>query len=392
MRVVDEQIVYRNPYPNHRPEVVGGSTLAWSRVGVSGATDAPVLLNAFRSGSAKMSPDGRVKMRGSADLGRTWHDVRSPFAMLPHDPITSESGPHLGSSSSGTTVFMACRMWIVSPGDPGWNDDAAGVIGADCLATRADADGIWDTPASYDFRRHAREWAIPCGPPLALNGGRGPDWIFPMERHALASEAEWLRRYHAFAVFSHDDGRNWGEPTPTLNDPDERVVYYDQRMVELPDGRLLTMAWVHDVVADVTLTSRAGYSSDGGRTWLEPFDTGLQGGPINPLVLADGRIIAVFARRTTPNGIRAALSEDGGATWLLDRELVLWDEATRRVTGEVLPDVDRAPSDPSLWGTMWGWTFGTPTAAQAPDGSVLVTFFGTGFDGVAAIRCVRIEL
>ena len=31
---------------------------------------------------------------------------------------------------------------------------------------------------------------------------------------------------------------------------------------------------------------------------------------------------------------------------------------------------------------MWGWTFGTPTAVQAPDGSVLVTFFASGFDGV----------
>jgi len=41
---------------------------------------------------------------------------------------------------------------------------------------------------------------------------------------------------------------------------------------------------------------------------------------------------------------------------------------------------------------MCRWTFGTPTAVQAPDGSVLVTFFAAGFDGVAADRCVRLEL
>jgi hypothetical protein len=213
-----------------------------------------------------------------------------------------------------------------------------------------------------------------------------------MERHALATVPDWLRRYHAFAVFSHDDGRTWAEPRPTLNDPEERLMYYDQRMVELPDGRLLTMAWVHDVVDDVTLTARAGYSSDGGRTWSEPFDTGLQGGPMNPLLLRDGRVLVVFARRTTPNGIRAVLSEDGGRTWDLERELVLWDETTRRVTGDVLPDVQRAPDDPALWGTMWGWTFGSPVAVQAPDGSVLVSFFAAGFDGVSAVRCGRFEL
>ena len=87
-----------------------------------------------------------------------------------------------------------------------------------------------------------------------------------MERHALATVPDWLRRYNAFAVFSHDDGRTWVEPGATLNDSDERVVYYDQRMVALPDGRLLTMAWVHDVVDDVTLTARAAYSDDRGRT------------------------------------------------------------------------------------------------------------------------------
>jgi hypothetical protein len=41
---------------------------------------------------------------------------------------------------------------------------------------------------------------------------------------------------------------------------------------------------------------------------------------------------------------------------------------------------------------MWGWTFGTPTAVQAPDGSLLVTFFAAGFDGISAIRFVRVEL
>ena len=51
----------------------------------------------------------------------------------------------------------------------------------------------------------------------------------------------------------------------------------------------------------------------------------------------------------------------------------------------------RAPDDPSLWGTMWGWTFGTPTAVQAADGTLLVTFFAAGLDGVSAIRCVRVE-
>jgi hypothetical protein len=343
-----------------------------------------------------MSPDGRVKLRASDDLGATWRDVASPLGSVSGAGGASQSGPHLGGSADGTTILMACRMWLVTPDDPRWNADAAGIVGADALGVRAAAGADWGAVTSYDFKRHENEWAIPCGPPLALGAvagaGAAGEWIFPMERHALAHVSEWLRRYHALAVFSHDDGRTWVEPTPTLNDPDERVAYYDQRMVVLPGGRLLTMAWVHDVVSDVTLTARAGFSDDGGRTWSAPFDTRLQGGPINPLVLADGRIVAFFARRTPPNGIRAAVSEDGGRTWLVDDEFVIWDEWSRRVLGEHVGDRARAADDPSLWGTMWGWTFGTPTAVQAPDGSVIVTFFASGFDGVTDIRCVRLEV
>ena len=388
MRLIDESVVYRNPYPNTRAVVASAPTLALSRL----AADEPVLVSAFRVGQAKMSADGRLMLRASRDGGRTWSELPTslagPFADLP-EPQPNHAGFHLGADADGTTVLMACRFFIVEPGTPEWNDDAAGVVHADCLKADAPAGEGWQRVATYDFRRHDDEWAIPCGPPLALDHDR---WIFPMERHARAHVPEWLRRYHAFAVFSADGGRSWGDPRPTLNDPDERVVYYDQRMTTTRDGRLLTMAWVHDVVDDVTLTARAAYSEDGGRTWDQPFDTGILGGPINPVRLTDGRLLAVYARRTAPRGIRAVLSEDDGRTWAIDDELVLWDEARRAATGARASSRDLPDGDLPLWGTMWGWTFGGPTAVRLPDGTVAVTFFAAGFDGVSAIRCVRLEV
>ena len=107
----------------------------------------------------------------------------------------------------------------------------------------------------------------------------------------------------------------------------------------------------------------------------------------------EGGVLLAYRLRYTEGATTVfALSDDGGRTWDTERELVLWDEASRRVSGEVVPDRDRAADDPSLWGTMWGWTFGSPTAVQAPDGSVLVTFFAQAFDGVMDVRCVRLEV
>ena len=146
-------------------------------------------------------------------------------------------------------------------------------------------------------------------------------------------------------------------------------------MTTTSDGRLLTMAWVHDVIRDVTLTARAGFSDDGGRTWSEPFDTGILGGPLNPIRLADGRILAAYARRTAPRGIRACLSDDGGRTWAVEDEIVLWDEARRAATGTRASSRDVPDADLPLWGTMWGWTFGGPVprpVARRPRGRHLL--------------------
>ena len=381
MEVLGQSVVYRNPYPAFRSRVASASSVCWSRAGDPSGH----LLCAFRVGEAKMSPDGRATVRASDDLGASWVDRPSPLGDAGEG--ANEAGIHLGADASGTTILAASRMRMATPGASDWSDEAAGIVDADAIVVRGALGGAWDSPQVVDHRRHGGEWAIPCGPPLPLGGGR---WIFPMERHAFTTTPDWLRRYHAFAAVSNDDGRTWPRSVATLNDPDGRLAHYDQRMTLLSDGRLLSVAWIHDVVDDATLTARAGFSDDGGETWSQPFDTGIVGGPINPITLRDGRILAVYNRRTAPAGVRASISEDGGETWG-DDEFVIYDEAARAVVGEPAANRERAADDPKLWSSMWGWTFGTPSPVELPDGTAAITFFATGFDGLTTIQCVRLR-
>jgi hypothetical protein len=295
----------------------------------------------------------------------------------------------MGSSAVGTTILTAARMRMAEPDSPEWDDRAAGMVDADIAIVRSGAGAGWDTPVVIDGRHDEAGWSIPCGSPLSLGAGR---WLLPLERHARTSVPDWLRGYEAFTAYSEDDGRSFGRLIDALNDPERRLAYYDQRMVVLGDGRILSLAWIHDLIADRTLNARAGWSADAGETWSEPHETSLLGGPVNPVVLDDGRVVAAYAHRTEPAGIRIAVSEDGGRTWLSDREIVIWDETVRRVTGEPPREGARAARDPALWDTMWGWTYGQPMPVRLGASQVGICFFAADTSGAPAVRFVRLEV
>lgn len=377
MQISGEQVVYANPYPTYRSETFSSTGLCrtW------GST--PTLLCAFRVGSARVSPDGRVALAATADEGRSWRSIESPMAAPGHG--LQVAGSQIGaSSSSPTAVLAAARMTVAAPGSPDWPAEVAGITDADAVIARLGDDG-WERAVVFDGRRTPDEWAIPCGPPVSLGGG---EWILPLERHAKTHVSRWLQGYHAFAAVSRDDGRTWAERGPLLNDPERRVAHYDQHLAVTDDGRLLSLAWAHDVVDDRTLPARAGWSDDGGRSWSAPHVTGIVGGPLAPVRLPDGRILAVYPRRAVPAGIRACVSEDGGRTWDLAGEFLIWDETVRRVVGIPAASSGSADRDPPLWDTMWAWSFGLPAPALLADGSVGVAFYAAEPDGTPTVRFV----
>jgi len=305
----------------------------------------------------------------------------------PRDPC--HAGFQMGQSAVGTGILAAARLHLTRPEALDWSDAVGGLVDAETILVPYLQTESWAKPSIYDFRRNGDEWAIPCGTPVQIPDGR---MALPMERHTKTYVSDWLRRYHAFCVFSRDEGATWGNDLPTLNDPDGRVAYYDQHFTVLTDGSLLSVAWAHDVEKDLTLTARSGLSVDGGGTWSKPRDTGIVGGPVSVITLPDGRVLALYARRVPPAGIRACISENGGRRWRTDAQFVIWDDTVRQVTGEPARDGRRPEETGPLWGTMWGWKFGSPTPLLAPDGTVLVTFACAEADGVRHVRCVRLEI
>ncbi len=116
------------------------------------------------------------------------------------------------------------------------------------------------------------------------------------------------------ARLSRDDGRTWELIGAIPERPcDVPGCYHEPHAVQLSDGRILVHIRNHNKQDSLHILQCE--STDGGRTFSVPHDTGLIGLPAHLLVLRDGRLLSTFGYRYLPYGNRAAISSDGGRTW-----------------------------------------------------------------------------
>jgi len=170
---------------------------------------------------------------------------------------------------------------------------------------------------------------------------------------------------YTYIVFSQDRGRTWSKPTVVVDQgPDmSKRQFSEPDVLEVNPGELLC------ILRD---SKKTGYlhstrSLDGGATWTPTEQTTMFGHPGHLLKLSDGRILCTYGRREAPFGIRAALSEDGGRTWLVDDEIVIRAD---------LPNGD----------------LGYPTTIEYAPGRLFVCYYGQEPDGVTCVQGTYVEL
>jgi hypothetical protein len=154
----------------------------------------------------------------------------------------------------------------------------------------------------------------------------------------------------------------------------------------LQDDRLFVMYWTKDYHTGQDLTVHATYSEDEGRTWVEPYDTGIEGQMGSSIDVGGGRVLAVYNRRDVDNpGTYAVISEDGGRTWPpLEEHLVVWDARSRDIMGS------RDQEDKSIYEEGL-FAFGKPDAHLLPNGEVYVGYWCTsGF--VCQLHWCRLQV
>ncbi len=177
--------------------------------------------------------------------------------------------------------------------------------------------------------------------------------------YALTEHHPPSNRY-TFLVCSDDGGKTWESPELICDDPDR--IFGEPDIAEIAPGELYCV-----LRCGAREFLHGCRSSDGGTTWSTPKPTTMDGHPGHLLNLIDGRMLCTYGRRKAPFGIRAAISEDGGRTWLSGEEIVIRDD---------LPNGD----------------LGYPTTIEYGNGELFCIYYGQDGDGITHVTGTYLSL
>ena len=376
--IVSEGVAWKNPYPSSQAR---SALRGYSVVAPGGR-----IVHAMQIAQVRTSPDARAHVTATDDCGQTWSPI---------EPLTIGGDEDFNPTSLLPTrhddALLACANHNITygPDDPRWQKENGGWVGHRSLLCRSDDAGrTWRKLHPITPPPVRGGFFVISTPPLRTADERLMVIIEPM--HSGATD-EW--DHEAAAMFSRDGGASWGDKVVVAKDPPGRFRYFDPRPARLASGRWVCMLWTHDTTTDQSCQTTLTRSDGDGRRWSPPQECPFSGFLTVPLVLPDGRLLAVFNHRRRPQGVRCIVSDDEGQTWDTASETTLWDQAARRVTGEPATQSERREWEGNVLAEMFtSFDFGIPSAVVLPDGTVFVTFYATQLDHVMHQRYVRLKM
>ena len=344
-------LVYRNPKPHVRsvhayfPSVVA--------LGDGGMLASVVLGEAFEATNL------RTHLCRSTDDGETWQHEGAIYPGT-SDRLTSDACRLTALPDGGVVAFMIRHDRTDHPDEGLTNPENLGFVPTELLLMRSqDAGRTWSGPTPLDPPLVGPSFEM-CSPITVLRDGR---WVLPTSTWP-GWDGHCPNGTKMVALVSSDHGATWPKYWDVMHEPEGRVFFWESKIVELDDGRLLAVAWTYDDVASEDRPNHYALSTDGGRTWSKPASTGLTGQTLTPLVLEGDRILCVYRRMDTP-GLWANLSRLEGDQWVNDAEAPIWGAGATGLT---------ATSD-NMVQNFSVLRFGAPCLTLLADATIFLAFW-----------------
>src|SRR5262249_34887384 len=158
------------------------------------------------------------------------------------------------------------------------NPETLGFVETELILLRSFEDGrTWQGPAVAAPPLGAPSFEL-GSPVISLSDGR---WLWPTwawkgwdVRRTIGIQAGELGSWHR--------GDSWPEYVEVMNRVNENVIFWEQKIVDVGDGRLLAVCWTHDLGKGVDRPVHYAISDDYGRSFGPPRSTGLHGQTSTP--------------------------------------------------------------------------------------------------------------
>lgn len=330
----------------------------------------------YTLGEAFEATNLHLNLARSSDAGQTWHHVGRLTSDQP-GRLLSDSG-RIAVTPDGQLVVNLMRHDRTDYADFGLaNPQNLGFVPTRMLLIRSgDGGRSWDAPEPIEPPLVGPEFEL-CSPITILRDGR---WLLP-----TSTWRDWDGRLpngnRMVALVSHDQGRTWPSYLDVMHSPDNELIFWESKIVEFPDGRLLAVAWCYDEAAGRDRPNHYSLSFDGGNKWTPYRSTGLSGQTMTPYRLGDRHVLCVY-RRTDQPGLWANVSRLDRDEWVNMGERPLWGYRQIGAT---------TAAGPSMVENFQNLKFGAPSIVTAPDGCLFVTFWCYE-DNVSIIRWLKFPL
>jgi BNR repeat-like domain len=185
-----------------------------------------------------------------------------------------------------------------------------------------------------------------------------------------------------YVAISDDGSATWPNHAVVFRDPNKQLGFFEHKLAELPDGRLMAICWTVTLKDVADQPNSFTLSHDGGLTWEPYHSTGIMGQTMTPIPLGDDRLLVLYNRRYGEQGVVAALVTFDDTSWHIHHETLLYDACSQRQRPDELEDGVKEFDT---------FAFGFPTAIRLQDGAFLATHWCHEAEA-CGIRWTRLEV
>ena len=351
MEAIFTSVIYENPLPQLRARNSAFPAL----VSLGGER----VLAMHQMGQAFESVDGSTFCSLSEDGGRTWSAPWQAFDKS-RDAVPKTDGAKPARLPDGRLVAVGYQYERPDPEKPIGNPANGGLLDDEVFWACSDDEGrTWSDrfPIRTAWGPHAEASA----PLTVLQDG---SWATPITGFPDWN-ANMTGRRCGRLLRTYDQGRTWNDDVVCMAFPGDTVTCYEQRMCQLDNGTIVVIGWNEDAVTGERFNNHCTISTDNGRTFSAPIDTGIRGQASSLCALGGTKLMSIHAcrRDTDRPGIYGYVVDLADGTWRVESEELLWAPRLPVVKAEGMAEI------------FSFLAFGQPSAIPMENGDLLLCFW-----------------